>query len=266
MRVITKITTQKRLKDRFNIFIDNEYAFSVSEDVLVKYHLHKGMEVVEDDIVDVLEADSLHRSYLLAINYLSYRMRSIQEVNDYLIKKEVAPPHIEQIIVRLLNEKILNDDEYARAFVTDQINQTSKGPSLIRRDLLQRGVTEEIANKHLPLFTYDVEFDKAMKWAERRIRRKSRDSYRKRIEKLRLGLMRRGFTAGVINDVIQVIEEDVEDGTEWDGLVHQADKLYRRLSRRYDSYDLINRLKAGLYNRGFPRDLIDRYINSLDKE
>lgn len=266
MRVITKISTQKRNKNRFNIFINDNYAFSVSEDTLVKYNLHKGMEITEDDAVHMLEADSLQQSYLLAINYLSYRMRSIKEVHDYLVKKEVSLNHIEKIIVRLLNEKLLNDDEFAQAFIHDQINQTSKGPTLIKRDLLNKGVNEQIAEKQLKKYTFDIEFDKAYKWAEKRANRKSKDSYRKRIEKLRVALMGRGFTEPVIQEVLQMIEEQVKDGTEWEGLVHQANKLYRRLSRRYSNYDLINRLKAGLYNRGFPGHLINRYIDELEDD
>ncbi len=41
---ITKITTQKKRKDRYNIFVDEKYAFSVDEEVLLKFHLKKGMD------------------------------------------------------------------------------------------------------------------------------------------------------------------------------------------------------------------------------
>ena len=37
---ITSITAQKR-PGRFNVFLDGNYAFSVSEDVLVKFQLSK---------------------------------------------------------------------------------------------------------------------------------------------------------------------------------------------------------------------------------
>ena len=43
MPIITKISTQKR-KGRYNIFIDNEYAFSVSERTLAEKRLLKGIE------------------------------------------------------------------------------------------------------------------------------------------------------------------------------------------------------------------------------
>lgn len=46
---ITKITTQKKRKDRYNIFVDEKYAFSVDEEVLLKFQLKKGMEL--DDLL-----------------------------------------------------------------------------------------------------------------------------------------------------------------------------------------------------------------------
>ena len=47
MPIITKISTQKR-KGRYNIFIDNEYAFSVSERTLAEKRLLKGTELSTD--------------------------------------------------------------------------------------------------------------------------------------------------------------------------------------------------------------------------
>ena len=42
MAQITKITAQKR-RGRYNIFLDGQYAFPVSETTLVTYHLAKEM-------------------------------------------------------------------------------------------------------------------------------------------------------------------------------------------------------------------------------
>ena len=44
MPIITKISTQKR-KGRYNIFIDNEYAFSVSERTLAEKKTFKGNRI-----------------------------------------------------------------------------------------------------------------------------------------------------------------------------------------------------------------------------
>lgn len=42
MPFITKISTQKKNTERFNIFLDEKYAFSVDADVLVRFDLKKG--------------------------------------------------------------------------------------------------------------------------------------------------------------------------------------------------------------------------------
>lgn len=44
MPQITKITSQKQ-KGRYNIFIDEQFAFGVTESVLIKFRLAKGLEI-----------------------------------------------------------------------------------------------------------------------------------------------------------------------------------------------------------------------------
>ena len=44
MAIITKVSAQKR-QGRYNIFLDQEYAFSVSEKTLAEFVLLKGQEL-----------------------------------------------------------------------------------------------------------------------------------------------------------------------------------------------------------------------------
>ena len=66
MPIITKISTQKR-KGRYNIFIDNEYAFSVSERTLAEKRLLKGTELSTEDIKEIKKAESDSHAIQLAI-------------------------------------------------------------------------------------------------------------------------------------------------------------------------------------------------------
>ncbi|MEX2105047.1 MAG: recombinase RecX, partial [Bacilli bacterium] len=70
-RIITKISIQKRDKKRYNIFINEDYQFSVHEDVLVRHELRKGMNVSETMIVELRDEEERHRAFLDAINLLS---------------------------------------------------------------------------------------------------------------------------------------------------------------------------------------------------
>ncbi len=139
MAVITKITTQQKNKDRYNIFLDygkgEEYAFSVDSDVLIKFQLKKGMELDELELTEINYNDDIHKAYNLAIQSLAIRMRSEKEISDYLRLKDVEEPVIHEVIHKLVAQKYLNDHEFALAYVRTQVNTTDKGANVISKEL-----------------------------------------------------------------------------------------------------------------------------------
>ena len=75
MPIITKITAQQKCQDRYNIFMDfgkgEEYAFSVDEDVLIKFQLKKGLELDDFSLMEIHYHDDIRKAYNVAIIYLS---------------------------------------------------------------------------------------------------------------------------------------------------------------------------------------------------
>lgn len=92
MAVITKIEVQKRTKERFNVYIDKgqgeEYGFSVNQVTLIKHGLQKGLEFDDVELANILYNEEVQKAYLQAISYLSYQMRTKQEVEEHLRKKK----------------------------------------------------------------------------------------------------------------------------------------------------------------------------------
>src|SRR5690625_2356237 len=188
MRTITKVERQKRRKERYNIYLDDVFAFGVDEQILIKKNLHKGLQLSEDDLEKLMDEETIQSAYLLAIRYLSYRIRSIQEMEVYLQRKDIEDIVAQKVIVRLLNEKLLDDTIFAQAFVSDRMNLTSKGPQVIKRELAQKGVQEHIIIEALEVYTFERQLEKTVKWVEREVKKKSRYSARKRKEQLRMKL------------------------------------------------------------------------------
>lgn len=151
--IVSRITTQKKNVHRYNIFVkqgENEaYLFSVDEDILIKHHIHKGLELTEEKVALFEKEDTIQFGYIRAIRYLSYRLRSIQEVEQYLRKQEVESTHMPQIIERLLKEKYLDDNAFADMFVKHRIQTSAKGPQMVFRELKEKGVRDEIAEKEV---------------------------------------------------------------------------------------------------------------------
>ncbi len=262
---ITKITKQKKIVDRYNIYLDESYSFSVTEDILIKYNLRKGLTLSEREIETITEFESFHRSYVQAIHYLSYRMRSKREIKSYLRKKDVESSVIDEIINRLVQEKYINDQEFANAFVRDRMNHSSKGPILIINELKDKGVAVEIAHEAVKQYGYEQQVETALKWAEKQRKRKSNHSYNKQNEQLKLKLTQKGFQSDVITQVVEDVKPPLDRRAELATLEVQANKLLRRYKKRYSGYELKVKITSSLYQRGFQGDLINEYVANLDE-
>lgn len=266
MTKITRITTQKRNKHRYNVFIDEgqgeKFGFSLDEDILVQFNLRKNLELDEAMIKMLLQQDTLHQSYNQVIGYLGYRMRTRKEIYDYLFKKEVADEHIEQIIKKLIERKLIDDKEFADSFVRTRIQMSTKGPGLVKRELIEKGITQAIANQSTEQYSYSIQYEKASKVAEKRSKKTSRHSFRKQQQQLQATLMRNGFTQEVIRDVLENIA-DVDNDAEMEALSYHGTRIIRRHQEKLTGYELKNKLKESLYRQGFTIESINNYLDKM---
>ncbi|RLL40344.1 recombination regulator RecX [Oceanobacillus piezotolerans] len=264
MKKISRITTQQKRKDRYNIYLTDgqkeDYAFSVDEAILIEFQLRKGLELDKETIEELLEQDNLQKSYLLAINYLSYRMRTVKEMKDYLMKKEIEPNHISVIMERLLNRKLLDDRLFSEMFVQTRINTSIKGPQLIKKELMEKGVSESIAANAITLYPYEIQIEKVHKWVEKKLKPSKKEAFKNQLQKLQVTLMQKGFTQPVIQDALAEVDDKKDETAEWEAVVYQGDKLNRRYQAKHEGYMLQNKIKEGLYRKGFSMDLINRYL------
>lgn len=265
LRTITKIQQQKKVLQRFNIFLNDTYAFSVDEDILVQFHLHKGMQLSEDVIEEITRREDIHRYYVMAIRYLSYRMRSTKEMQAYLREKDVAPKTIAEIITRLEKEKLLDDRAFAQAFVRDRVQQTSKGPRVMEKELYEKGISKEIVTEALKQYDLDQQIEKALKWAQREAKKRSKHAVRKRKNQIKYKLLQKGFMQDAVNIVMNEVTIEVDEAEESQRLEQHADKLIRRYGKKYEGYELKMKVKAALYSRGFATPLIDQYVDKIEE-
>lgn len=92
-----------------------------------------------------MEPADLHKKYLnIALRFLSFRSRSEKEVRDSLIKKQASNDTIEQIVEWLKDHKFLDDKEFARRFTEQRIKLRPRGMRVIKMELRQKGISQEI--------------------------------------------------------------------------------------------------------------------------
>lgn len=262
MAIITKITTQQKNQDRYNIFWDNgngeEFAFSVDSDVFIKFQLKKGMELDDLSIMEIHYQDDIRKAYHLAISSLSRRMRSEKEIINYLIQKEIEEPVIQEVIHKLLSQNYLNDKEFAIAFTRTQLNTTDKGPELIRIELKEKGIHSDIIDTVLDEFSFEDQVEKALKLCGKYRQKNTKESDRAVKQKMEQLLLRKGYSYDVMQNAFNQMKEDT-NGDELEAIRYQGEKIHRKYSG-LEGFEYKQKMKQALYRKGFSFDLIEQFL------
>ncbi|RXJ00392.1 recombination regulator RecX [Anaerobacillus alkaliphilus] len=266
MPVISKITVQKKNKERYNIYIEDVYSFSVDEAVLINFQLRKGTEVTKELLEQVMEEDSIRKGYGLAINFLSYRMRSIKEVSDYLIKKDLELETVQIILKKLIDENYLNDQEFAQAFVQSRVNLSLKGPEIIKRELLEKGVGEVDINNSLRHFSHEQQLEKALSFLMKKYPRTLKTSRAEQDKKIYLLLFSKGFSHEVVQQAFtEFYKEQEEDNSEWEAIKAQGAKALKKY-QAFSDWERKQKMKQFLYRKGFSFEMIDKVLEYIENE
>jgi len=144
---ISRIEPQKRHKGRSSIYIDDRFAFGIQNDLLIKYDLKPGDEVDEILLNNVLRSEEKARIKQRAYRLLNYRERAIKELKGRLLKAGYDPAMVDEVIEELINEQVLDDEKFARDFVSDYTKLKPRGNRYIIQELRKKGVAESIISK-----------------------------------------------------------------------------------------------------------------------
>jgi regulatory protein len=159
--IVTKLEQQKRNASRFNLYIDDQFFAGISSNTLAKFNLYKGKEIKEELLEEILYQELKCRFTDRAINYIARAPKTKFRIGRYLrelqYKKkgkwfdEEANIDFEKIfgeIVEKLEEmNLLDDEEFARLFVESRIKNRPRGKFVLVSELIGKGVDKEIAIK-----------------------------------------------------------------------------------------------------------------------
>lgn len=117
---ITRIAPQVKRPDRYSVYIDGAYSFSLSESALIAEQLASGQEVDAARLQALKQAAGADKAYGLAVRYVALRPRSEWEVQSYLQRKEVDEPVVQQTMERLRVLGLLDDRAFAAMWVDNR--------------------------------------------------------------------------------------------------------------------------------------------------
>lgn len=137
-----------------------------------------------------------------ALRLLEYRVRSRRELAERLARRGFAEPVIAAAVRELESAGLVNDVEFARAWVHARMANNPRGSLVMRWELRRKGVEETIIQRTLEQeMGEERELEAALKVAARYAPRPGEDDS-VRMKRLVGALKRRGFAFDVIDAVL----------------------------------------------------------------
>lgn len=127
-----------------------------------------------------------------------------QEMRDKMKHWEMAPEVQDRVIARLVNERYIDDERYARAFVKDKIRYNKWGRRKVQQGLWMKHIDEDIQQRVLDEVD-DEEYLAVLKplLAQKRKTTKAQNDYELNQKLIRFALGR-GFTYDIIRQCLDV--------------------------------------------------------------
>jgi regulatory protein len=258
MAIITKVSAQKR-QGRYNIFLDQEYAFSVSEKTLAEFVLLKGQELSPQKVNEILDYEASAKASDLAARYLSYQPRTVKEVTDYLSQHEISRSAAKRAVNELTQLGYLDDAAYARLFIKNNLQVGKNGPGAVRRDLKKKGVDEDLIEAALADVTDEEWAEVGKRLVKSLLGQQGKIAKREVDRKMQTKLLSHGFSGSLAQAVTQELVPEADEDQEREALAKQGLKAYKRF-KRYEPGVREQKMRQYLYSHGFSGDEISAFL------
>lgn len=200
---ITSIKSQVHRQGRYSIFVEGKYSFSLSDMALIDAKLVIGQEINQAQIGELKQLSIDDKLYNLTLGYLAIRPRSEWEIKTYLTRKGASPTLLNDILNKLSNVDLINDQKFAEAFVRDRrlLRSTSRRKLIL--ELRKKHVADNIAQEVIGNEPADEQTALADIVARKRKQSRYQDDL-----KLMQYLARQGFNYGDIKSALNAVDDN----------------------------------------------------------
>ncbi len=206
MPKITKLARQKHNDKRVSVFVDDEYAFSVLDELIIEYNITLNMDVTLLPLDKIKEEDDYKTCLTVAFKHISVSDKSEKQLRDFLIKKGFWEESVEKVIKRLKELNYIDDRAFAKTFV-EHSKKTGKKALIYK--LQSKGISMEDIDSALENESDEIQEEKALNLAEKQLPKYDKLNVFEKKQKLNAFLIRHGFTWDIISTVIEeLIKED----------------------------------------------------------
>ncbi|GAB4026016.1 MAG: hypothetical protein Fur0011_0330 [Candidatus Microgenomates bacterium] len=150
MPAVTRLVASNKNPSHVNLYLDGEFAFTLTLDEVVKNGLKKGLKLTTDQVEALKQSHDLLWAYTKILNYLSFRPRTEYEVRVRLKKYGVTESaSIDWVVNKLKDHNYLSDLDFAKWLVNSRMNNRPRSKQHISAELRTKGVNVTVINQVL---------------------------------------------------------------------------------------------------------------------
>ena len=198
MYTITAMNTQKRNKNRVNVFLDGRFAFGLS--IGQTRDLSVGQTITKPEVSLLRSVDEVENARDKALRFLAHRPRSESEVRTRMARHGLGREVVQGVIESLGKDNVIDDEAFAAFWVENRSAFRPRGRRALRVELRQKGVGDEVIETVLGSVD---ELGDARKAAVHEMSRLQGLAVLEWRQKMREFLSRRGFDYEIISEVIE---------------------------------------------------------------
>ena len=241
-----KIEKISKLKDnQYKIYLSDEKIITY-DDVILKYNLLFKKDIDQKLYNQIIDETYYYECYNKALKYALKKVRCINEMKKYLSTLNLSISDQDSIIKKLQDLNIINDLMYTKAYINDKLLLSKDGPYKIKKDLETNDIDQIIIDQELSKIDSNVFNDKLEKLILKKINSNHRYSNTQLVSKIMNDMINLGYDKELITDII-----NNNLNNDYDILIKEYQKQYHKLSKKYQGYELENRIRKNLYQKGF---------------
>ncbi len=208
---ITSLQTQATNLERINVFADDQFLIGVNALIVLQLGLEVGQELSPSQLDQLRSEEALQKAVDRALNYLSFRPRSREEVRRYLRRKETPAELIGSVMERLDRLDLVNDRAFASFWIESREQFSPRGSRALKNELRMKGVEREVTDE---LVNDEKDEERALKAGEKKafslVRIPDIDyaTFRTRLGSF---LQRRGFGYEITTRTVRKLWQDLKE-------------------------------------------------------
>ena len=243
LKTITNLKPAARNDNRVNVFVDNEFAFSLDLSQVVEFKLKVGKKITNSEIEKLKRASSFGKLYMSTLEWVFLRPRSTKEVREHLHQRLSKRKQLNKI--RKNNQNFLKEHPELHQ-KKQELKLFTSEVELFSDEDIENVVQKLIEKKYIDDFRF------AEYYVENRCTKKG-------ISKRRLyeELIKKGISSEIVDEVLNKSKRNPEE------------EIKKVILKKKNKYDSPQKLLNYILRQGFPYDisrtLVDSFFSNPDE-